>query len=130
MRRKTAGALAALTLMGGVAAGPLASIAQADYSAQWISHGARIAQINGKKYAEWQCTLGGTVLAAGIFWVWLTPVAAIGATLAGGSFTAGCEFAGSQRPTYYSGVPVETRNICWIDYPRGVYSRRFLSCIV
>lgn len=133
MRAKVLAVITSLALCGGLAAGPLSGIAQADYRTAWVNEfHAKIASVNGRTYAYWQCDIGGAVVAAGIYWVWLNPAAAIIGTLAGGAFTAGCGFAGDQqmKGVYYDYTPREMSNYCWEVFPRGQIYRRFTSCIV
>lgn len=51
--------------------------------------------------SEWVCTLGGTVVGAGVGVV----TAGVTGILAGGAFTAGCELGSSSNKTYVSGLP-------------------------
>jgi hypothetical protein len=89
-------------------------------------------QVDRSYYAQWECTLGGGVVGAGIFWVGLTTPFAIGAIIGGSAFTAGCEVGAPHRPDLYymNGVPWEHNNLCWMVFPHHDYTRRFLECAV
>lgn len=97
----------------------------------WVRIPTKIARASGRYYAEWECTLGGTVVAAGITFVGLTAPWAIAGILAGGSFTAGCEMGYPHKSYYFSGgVPWSTHTPCWVVFPRGNFKHRYTECFV
>jgi hypothetical protein len=122
-------ALGLLTMLSGTsAASRLHQKPTPTTSLRTMNGGIKYAMIQGKEYAEWQCTLGGTVVAAGITFVGLSPVSAIAGILGGGSFTAGCEMGYSKsHPAYMSGVP--RSNSCWEVYPYGKLKRKVTECL-
>jgi hypothetical protein len=65
----------------------------------WVHVPTKVVRASGRYYAQWECTLGGTVVAAGITFVGLEAPWAIAGILAGGSFTAGCEVGYPHKPT-------------------------------
>ena|SRR5947209_3951583 len=118
--RILAGVLTALVLL--VVAAP----ASASYITAWRHVGARIVRHNNRYYAQWQCDVGGTVVASGAWWIWMTPAATALGVLAGVSFTVGCHMARPQA-TYQVGVPY-VMSECAIIYPHGNRRRRFEVC--
>jgi hypothetical protein len=122
-------ALGLLTMLSGIATASRPHHKPAPNAAFRTMDGPiKYATIQGKEYAEWQCTLGGTVVAAGITFVGLSPVSAIAGILGGGSFTAGCEMGYSKsHPRYMSGVP--RSDSCWEVYPHGKLKRKVTECL-
>src|SRR6201986_1520239 len=114
------GIIAVATIIAALA---VPSVAAASYAVAWAREGAVVKKYAGdsRYYAHWECDVGGTVVAAGIFWVWLTPPTAVVGAIAGAAFSAGCHLGAPDRPTYMVGVPYERTSTCWRVYPRGNY---------
>lgn len=130
--RKSLAVLMSVAVLASLAAGPLAAVAEADYSVAWVNQGATVQRwaYNGRLYAHWECDVAGTVVAAGIFWVWLTPPSAVVGALAGAAFTAGCHVGAPDVSYYMNGVPYEASNTCFMVYPYGHYYQRRINCIL
>lgn len=130
--RKVIAMLASGVILASLAVGPLSGVAQAaNPIVAWQQAPSYVAQAgDGRYYAHWECDVAGTVVAAGIFWVWLTPPSAVAGALAGASFTAGCHVARPDVAIYMSGVPYEVSNACFYVYPHGNRSQRFTRCIL
>jgi hypothetical protein len=130
--RKVFAVLLSVAVLGALAVGPMSGVAQASNPiVAWVNQGTYVAQAgDGRYYAHWQCDVGGTVVAAGIWWVWLSdPATAIGA-LAGISFDVGCHIGAPDVASYMVGVPYERTAGCAIVYPHGSYARRYTACIL
>ncbi len=69
----------------------------------------------------WVCTLGGAVVAAGV----TVLTAGITGIIAGGAFTAGCEFSQSHNPTYDSGLPTSGHSGCWNVWTQSKRTHQF-----
>ena len=101
----------------------------ASYLVAWEQVPAQITYYAGRYYAQWQCDVGGTIVAAAAWWIWLSPGATALGMLAGISWTVGCHMGYDDSHYYQSGVPFVTQP-CIIVYPHGSYARRFEECIV
>lgn len=130
LRRIFTVGLASLVLAPALALG-FAAAAQADYAIAWEQQGASVQKwaYNNRYYAHWECDVGGTVVAAGIFWVWLTPPSAVVGAIAGAAFSTGCHVGAPDKPGYMVGVPYMSSGPCWIIYPQGNWNRRFEECM-
>ncbi|MBO0729142.1 MAG: hypothetical protein J2P57_07770 [Acidimicrobiaceae bacterium] len=131
-------ALALAVAVAGLAAVPAASARPqrapvahaASYLVAWRHVGARIVRHGGRLYASWTCDVGGTIIAAGAWWIWMTPGAMALGFVGGISFDVGCHLGyEAAHPSYHSGIPYEMRDYCFIAYPHGSLRRRFEECV-
>jgi hypothetical protein len=119
-----------------IAALAIPATATASYAVAWENAGAKVYYAAagppgyGKEYAHWQCDVGGTTVAAAIWWVWLSPVSTAIGALAGIAFTVGCHVGAPDQATYMVGVPYERTLSCFRVYPHGSYAKRYTNCIV
>jgi hypothetical protein len=131
MRRGITTALvvsAMLVVIPAASARPAAVAYTTSYIIAWRQLGAKVVRHTGHYYAQWQCDVGGTIVASGAWWIWMSPGATALGMLAGLSFTVGCHIGAPDAPSYYmNGVPYVTQP-CVIVYPQGSYRRRFEVC--
>lgn len=102
---------------------PSAHAAVANYWA-WYDIPTDIAWANAgsgyKYYAQWECDLAGSFVAAGITYVGMSPPSAVAGILAGGFVTAGCEIIWPDIHSEFTvGVPWSTYTLCWMVFPKG-----------
>jgi hypothetical protein len=82
-------------------------------------HKRRSANAHAASGGGWVCTLvGGGIVAGGILVTGGNPGGAVLASLAAGSFTAGCELGQTSNPTYYSGLP--NSGSCYWEFIPGI----------
>lgn len=104
----------------------------ASYLVAWENTGTHIQHWRGRYYADWQCDVGGTIVAGAAWWIWMSPPATALGMVAGVAFTVGChlgaDYNHAVKGGYYSDEPHEMYSDCMEVFPHGNKARRYKVC--